>query len=135
MSIWDKDKAFAPDGQLNEFAPAGTKFVLYSAEMIDPIFDTDIGTAPMVHLTVADLQSPDDKKVVSTIGDTNATKFFDKDSDWKSKVDDGDLPAIVETRNVPSKQESFSDAFVIRFIDIGSPAIIKKYAKEDKHPL
>lgn len=116
-SVWAKDKAFAPDGQLNEFAPPETKFILWHAKIIDPKFETEIGTAPMMHLTVSELQTPDTKLVVSSIGDTNANKFFDKDDNYKSKIQDGDFPAIVETRTVPASQEAFSDAFVIRFIE------------------
>lgn len=127
MGIWDKDKAFAPDGQLNQFAPPETKFVLYGVELKDANFETEIGTAPMIHLEVATLKKPDEHLVVSSIGDTNATKFFDKDNDYASKIDKDDLPAIVETRLVPSSQESFSDAFVIRFVDTYNKENAKKY--------
>lgn len=134
MGVWDKDKAFAPDGQLNEFAPPGTKFILKGAEIIDPNFETEIGTAPMMHLTVATLEEPDNDLVVSSIGDTNANKFFDKDDDYKSKVEKGDFPAIVETRSVPAKQESFSDAFVIRYVEAYSEEAVKRIKKEEKAP-
>lgn len=127
MSIWDKDKSFAPDGQLNEFAPPETKFILHEVELVNPAFETEIGTAPMIHLTVATLKDPKTELVVSSIGDTNAAKFFDKDDKYKSKIQDGDLPAIVETRLVPASQESFSDAFVIRFVDNYTKENAKKY--------
>lgn len=137
MGVWDKDKAFAPDGQLNEFAPAdslkgGTKFILYAVELIEKQFETELGTAPMIHLTVATLEAPDTKLVVSSIGDTNAGKFFDKDNDYASKIEDGDLPAIVETRVVPASQETFSDAFVIRFVEAFNKDTLKKQQKEQK---
>jgi hypothetical protein len=134
MGVWDKDKAFAPDGQLNEFAPPETKFILWAAEIIDPTFETEIGTAPMMHLTVSTLKEPDKKLIVSSIGDTNANKFFDKDDDYKSRIDKGDFPAIVETRTVPASQEAFSDAFVIRFVDYFNKNTAAKYVAKDDVP-
>jgi len=127
MGIWDKDKSFAPDGQLNEFAPAGTKFILFGVEMIDRVFETDIGTAPMIHLAVADPMDVENIKTVSSIGDTNARKFFDKDKDYESKIEKGDLPALVETRVVPAGQEGFNDAFVIRFVALWNKETAKEY--------
>lgn len=127
-SVWAKDQAFAPDGQLNEFAPPGTKFIIKNAEIVDPVFETEIGTAPMMHLTVATLTDPDAELIVSSIGDTNANKFFDKDNDYASRLAEGDFPAIVETREVPSSQESFSNAFVIRYVDTATDENIKKYS-------
>lgn len=134
FGIWDKDKAFAPDGQLNQFAPPETKFILWGVELKDKNFETEIGTAPMVHLEVSTLKDPDKKLVVSSIGDTNASKFFDKDKDYANKVESGDLPAVVETRTVPASQESFSDAFVIRFIDVFTKETAKKYVDKDNVP-
>lgn len=138
MGIWDKDKSFAPDGQLNEFAPAnesgGTKFILREVELINPLFETELGTAPMIHLTVSPLNDPKVEKVVSSIGDTNARKFFDPDDKYKSKVEKGDLPAIVETRVVPAGQQGFNDAFVIRYVDECTDEKIKEYAKQETPP-
>lgn len=134
MGIWDKDKSFAPDGQLNEFAPAGRKFILHNVDLIDPLFETEIGTAPMIHLTVSTLKDPKTELVVSSIGDTNARKFFDKDDDYKSKIEKGDLPVIVETRTVSARQEGFNDAFVIRFVDLFNKETAKKYVAEEDIP-
>lgn len=138
-SVWAKDQAFAPDGQLNEFAPSGTKFLLWDAEIIDPLFETEIGTAPMMHITVSTLKDPKNKLVVSSIGDTNALKFFDKEEkgdsvEYTNKVQKGDFPAVVETTTVPASQDAFSDAFVIRFVDFYTKETASKYTAENDVP-
>src|ERR1700760_240139 len=79
MGIWDKDKSFAKDGPLKDWAGVGNKFILWGAEMVNPVFETNLGTAPMVHLDVSNLGAPDNHSSVSVIGDTIGGKFFDKD--------------------------------------------------------
>lgn len=138
-SVWAKDQAFAPDGQLNEFAPSSTKFILFAAEVVDPVFETEIGTAPMMHITVATLKEPGKKLVVSSIGDTNACKFFDKvvkddEVTYVNKVAKGDFPAVVETTTVPASQDAYSDAFVIRFVDFFNKETASKYVSKDDVP-
>lgn len=129
MGVWDKDKSFAKDGPLKDWAGVGNKFILFGVTMVNPTFETSIGTAPMMHLEVANLPAPDNKSEVSAIGDTNATKFFDKDDNWKSKVDKGDFPAIVECIEVESSEEAFGNAYVIRFVDAFTKETAKEYAK------
>lgn len=129
MSIWDKDKSFAKDGPLKEWAGVGNKFILFGATMVNPTFETSIGTAPMVHLEVANLTAPDNKAEVSVIGDTIGSKFFDKDDNYESLITDGDLPAIVETAEVDSSEEAFGSAYVIRFVAPYTKATAKEFAK------
>jgi hypothetical protein len=119
MGMFDKDKVFAPDGLLKDFAPAdsngsaGTKFILWDCEIKDENFVTDIGTTPMTHLTVATLIDPEDKKVVSALGEPIANKVRERE--------EGDLPAICQTRIVETKNEAYSDAFVIQFVESYDP--------------
>lgn len=129
MSIWDKDKSFAKDGPLKDWAGVNQKFILFSATMVNPKFETNLGTAIMVHLEVANLGVPDKVETVSVIGDTIGGKFFDKDDGYKSLVTDGDLPAIVETAEVASSEEAFGDAYVLRFVDVYNKTTAKEHAK------
>lgn len=123
-SMWDKDKAFAPDGPLKEKFPAGSKIVLYGAWIQQEDFETSLGTAPMVHLEVADLLSPNAKVTVSMIGDLMADRIRDPESK-KTKIGKGDLPAVVETKLVPTDQPQ--EAFVLRFLDPWNDETAEKY--------
>jgi hypothetical protein len=129
MSVWDKDKAFAKDGPLKEWAGIGNKFILFGVTMVNPAFETSIGTAPMIHLDVANLTAPDNHAQVSVIGDTIGGKFFDQDDEYAPLITDGDFPAIVETAEVESSEEAFGNAYVIRFVDAYNKTTAKEHAK------
>lgn len=124
MSMWDKDKAFAPDGPLKEKFPAGSKLVLFGAHVQQEDFETSLGTAPMVHLEVADILTPDTHVTVSMIGDLMADRIRDPET-GDSKIGDGDLPAVVETKEVETDQPQ--KAFVLRFLDPWNDETAKKY--------
>lgn len=114
FGMFDKDKVFAPDGQLNgegAFAKFGEEFILYDAEIITEEFEFDPNEdpIPMAHLTVAHKISPEDKKVVSTLSSPICEKVRSKE--------EGDLPAIVRLEQVPPKNKGWSEATVIRFIE------------------
>lgn len=124
MSMWDKDKAFAPDGPLKEKFPAGFKMVLYDAWVQQEDFETSLGTAPMVHLVAADILTPDEKVTVSMIGDLMADRIRDPET-GKTKIGDDDLPAVVESKEVDTDQPQ--KAFVLRFLDPWNDETREKY--------
>lgn len=122
MGMFDKDKVFAPDGQLNGegggpggFAEAGDEFILYDCEIKTEEFEFDPteDKIPMAHLVVAKKMSPEDKKVVSTLSKPICEKVREKA--------DGDLPAIVRLMSVPASQKSWNEAVVIQFIEPFQP--------------
>jgi hypothetical protein len=116
MGMFDKDKVFAPDGQLNDsdgggFANMGDEFVLWDCEVKTEEFEFDPteDAIPMAHLTVSKKISPDEKKVVSTLSGPICEKVREKE--------DGDLPAVVRLQSVPAKKKEFNDAVVLQFIE------------------
>lgn len=114
MGMFDKDKVFAPDGQLNGeggFAQLGDEFILYDCEIKTEEFQFDPNekAIPMAHLTVATKLKPDDKKVVSSLSGPICEKVREKE--------DGDLPAIVRVQSVPASKKEFNDAVVLQFIE------------------
>jgi hypothetical protein len=116
MGMFDKDKVFAPDGQLNDkegggFANMGDEFILWDCEIKtdDFEFDPNEKPIPMAHLTVAKKMHPDEKKVVSTLSGPICEKVREKE--------DGDLPAVVRLQSVPASKKEFNDAVVLQFIE------------------
>lgn len=122
MGMFDKDKVFAPDGQLNDsggggFANMGDEFILHDCwiQTEEFEFDKDETPIPMAHLVVAKKASPDEKKTVSTLSGPICDKVKEKA--------DGDLPAVVRLESVPSKNadKGWNEAVVIRFIEPFQP--------------
>lgn len=120
MGMFDKDKVFAPDGQLNDdqgggFAKPGDEFILYDCEIKTEEFEFDPSEKPipMAHLTVASKLHPDDKKVVSSLSGPICEKVREKE--------DGDLPAVVRLQTVPAKKKDWNDATVLQFIEPFQP--------------
>lgn len=127
--MWAKDKAFAKDGPLKEKFPAGSTFILRSAAVKVEDFETSLGTAPMVHLEVSDILEPDTNLTVSMIGENFANKIRNPET-LESLIREGDLPAIVETAEVPTDQPQ--DAFVIRFCNPLTDDTLKEAQKDEK---
>lgn len=120
MGMFDKDKVFAPDGQLNGdgdagWAQPGDEFVLFDCEIKTEEFEFDPAEdkIPMAHLTVAKKSSPDEKKVVSSLSKPICEKVREKE--------DGDLPAVVRLQTVPASQKSWNEAVVLQFIEPFQP--------------
>lgn len=109
MGMFDKDKLFAPDGRLIDWATDDTPFILWDMEYRGDI-DTPDGpteTAPIVWLTVSTPDNPDAKDIVSMVGDLAKQKA-------EAKAD-GDLPAVVVAKHVDSSIEGGQQAYVINF--------------------
>lgn len=113
MGMFDRDKLMAPNGPLKEWAGVGNQFILWDIELKDGTIKTELGEAEICHLTVSFVDSPDNKAVCSMLGDIAKQRAEEKA--------DGDLPAIVETAMVPSKDASKQDAFVFRFVEKYEP--------------
>lgn len=119
MGMFDKDKVFAPDGQLEQWAELGSEFVLWDCWIqdenfeFDPTAKGDEGKAAMSHLVVSKKVTPDEKKTVSSLGGVIAEKVKAKE--------DGDLPAVVRLESVPASKKGFNDAKVLRFIEPFQP--------------
>lgn len=111
MGMFDKDKQFAPDGRLDEVYPPGDldsrdgpSFVLWGVEARG-IFKTDIGDASMTWLTVSDLLTPEDKKVIGTLSKPIAEKAAEAEAT--------DFPAVVKCLQVSTE---FNPAMVLQWI-------------------
>lgn len=111
MGMFDKDKQFAPDGRLDEVYPPGevdtregSQFVLWGVET-KGTFKTDIGDAEMTWLTVSDLLTPEDKKVIGTLSKPIAEKA--------SEAVPSDFPAVVRCLTVSTE---FNPAMVLQWI-------------------
>lgn len=120
MGMFDKDKLFAPDGQLNSddgsgFAQPGDEFVLWDCHIQTETFEFDPNedAIPMAHLVVSKTTDPESKKTVSTLSKPICEKVREKE--------DGDLPAIVRLQTVPASQKSWNDAVVLQFISEYKP--------------
>lgn len=119
MGMFDKDKVFAPDGQLNGaeggeggFATLGDEFILWDCWIQEEEFQFDPNDdkkIPMAHLVVSQKLTPDAKKTVSSLSGPICAKVQEKA--------DGDLPAIVRLQSVPASQKSWNDAVVLQFIE------------------
>lgn len=114
MGMFDKDKVFAPDGQLNgegAFAQLGDEFILWDCEIKTEEFEYNPGEdpIPMAHLMVSTKLKPDDKKTVSSLSGPICEKVKEKE--------DGDLPAIVRLQSVPASKKDWNDATVLQFIE------------------
>ena len=109
MGMFDKDKLFAPNGQLREWVDNDVPFILRDMEYRGDI-ETPNGptaTAPIVWLHVSPKDSPGKTDIVSMVGDLAKEK-----AEAKS---DGDLPCMVVAKNVPSSIEGGNDAYVINW--------------------
>lgn len=100
MGMFDKDKQFAPDGRLDEVYPPGAtdsregpQFVLWAVED-KGLFDSDKfeKPAPMTWLTVSDVMTPEEKKVIGTL----SSPIHDK----AVEAEPGDFPAVVRSLSV-----------------------------------
>lgn len=113
MGMFDKDKQFAPDGQLHSLFDIGVKCILWDAEIHTEEFiikDTDGDKPiPMAWVTVSTLDDPNEKLVVSTIGTADIGKIRENDG--------SDLPAVIEMIQVPSANKSMQDAITFRFVE------------------
>lgn len=107
--MFDNDKVFAPDGQLDGFTGFGEEFILWDCwiQTEEFEFDPKEDKIPMAHLVVSRKMTPEDRKVVSSLSGPICEKVRLKQ--------DGELPAIVTYESVPSQKKGFSDAKVIRF--------------------
>lgn len=110
MGMFDKDKLFAPDGPMKDWASDNTPFILwdieYRGEVPTPDGPTD--TAPIVWLTVSTPESPNSKDVVSLLGDNIKEKAESKQ--------DGDLPAMCVMKHVDSSYgDGAQKAYVLNF--------------------
>lgn len=109
MGMFDRDKMMAPDGPLKNWAGEGGVFILWDIEHkgtiptdLDP--ETDI-----THLVVSVLDAPDNKAIVSMLGEGPKQRAAEKA--------DGDLPAVCRALTVPTKDDGKSDAYVFNFIE------------------
>lgn len=111
MGMFDKDKVFAPDGKLDDFAEQGQEFILWDCliQTEEFTYDEKEKPIPMAHLVVSHTNSPEDKKTVSSLSGPICNKVREKDDD--------DLPAIVRLEVVPASKDSWNDATVIKFIE------------------
>ena len=110
MGMFDKDKVFAPDGAMDKWVSEGDRFIVFACEVKDRNFQwgsSEDDTATMVHWTVAALDAPENKAVVSTIGSAMAEKA--------DSAEDGDLPAVVVTDRVES--DKGNPAYVMKFVE------------------
>lgn len=111
MGMFDKDKVFAPDGRLDEVFPPGPtdsregpQFVLWAVEDKGK-FATEIGEADMTWLTVSDLLTPEDKKVIGTLSKPIAEKAAEAEA--------SDFPCVVKCLKVST---DFNDAMVLQWV-------------------
>lgn len=122
MGMFDKDKVFAPDGRLDEVYPPGPvdsregpTFVLWGVEP-KGVFEVEnqIENNPeMTWLTVSEVLSPEDKKVIGTLSGPIAEKA--------KQAEATDFPCVV--RSILVKTE-FNDSNVLQWVreyDDGEP--------------
>jgi hypothetical protein len=108
--MFDKDKQFAPDGRLDEMfppgdvdVPEGSEFILWGVEDRGD-FPTDVGVARMTWLSVSNVMTPDEKRVVGTLSKPIAEKA--------AEADPKEFPCVCQTRMVST---DFNPAFVIQW--------------------
>lgn len=111
MGMFDKDKVFAPDGELGQFANLGDEFILWDCWIQTEEFEFREGEKPipMAHLKVSQKMTPEQQKVVSSLSGPICEKIGEKE--------DGDLPAVVRLLSVPAKNKEWNDAVVLQFIE------------------
>lgn len=130
MGMFDKDKQFAPDGRLDEVYPPGPtdsregpELVLWAVEDRGK-FATELGDADMTWLTVSDVLTPEDKKVIGTLSKPIHEKAAEAEPEK-------DFPAVVRCIKVST---DFNDAMVLQWIrayDDGQDGkLIKAWRKE-----
>lgn len=116
MGMFDKDRVFGGD-RLDEEFEDGIPFLLLDAEVVAEGIDTgnDLPPASKTMLIVAHLKGGNpggpvegEPKVVGTLASAIADKVRLKS--------DGDLPAVVETQTVPSKDAGRNDAKVLQWV-------------------
>lgn len=109
MGMFDKDKLFAPDGKMRDWAELDSPFILwdigYKGEVETPDGPTD--SAPIVWLTVSTQASPDTKNTVSMIGDIIKEKA--------EALEPGELPALCVVKEVDSSIPGGNRAFVLNY--------------------
>lgn len=119
MGMFDKDKVFAPDGQLGNWINADQEFILWDAWIQTEEFEPQGADKPiaMAHLVVSTGDMPEKRETVSTLASPICDKIREKA--------DGDLPAVVKWYTVPAKQKGFSDAVVLQFVAPYEAAAVK----------
>lgn len=110
MGMFDKDKQFAPDGRLDELFPPGETDSREGAELIlwgvesRGTMPTGVGDAPVTWLTVSNIMTPDEKKVVGTLSQPI--------SDKAAEAEQSDFPCVVKVLKVST---DFNDALVLNW--------------------
>lgn len=122
MGMFDKDKVFAPDGRLDELYPVGPldsregkSFVLWGVEDKGEFkIENDLDGDPnMTWLTVSDVLTPEDKKVVGTLSGPIAEKAKD--------AEPGDFPCVVRHIEVSTDLTPAKVLQWLRDYDDGEP--------------
>lgn len=115
FGMFDKDKLFAPEGQLRNWVDDDQEFILREIEYKGEIETNDGPTdkAAMVWLYVSPLDVPDKIDIVSMVGDYAKGKAEERQ---KAMGDGNDeLPAVVVTQHVESSVSGGNDAYVFTF--------------------